>query len=52
MFFNAKEGRTRYKYLLYYSFCLLENTAIICIWFLAPTTNRAAWYVFPGNQLN
>merc|ERR1712179_610769 len=34
MFFNAKEERTRYKYLLYYSFCLLENSAIICIRFM------------------
>merc|ERR1719430_1142354 len=48
MFFNAKEERTRYKYLLYYSFCLVENTAIICIWFLAPSTSLANWYVFPA----
>ena len=34
MFFNAKEEKTRYKYLLYYTFCLIENTAIITIWFV------------------
>jgi len=48
MFFNAKEERTRYKYLLYYSFCLLENSAIICIWFMSPTTILTNWYVFPA----
>jgi len=48
MFFNAKEERTRYKYLLYYSFCLVENSAIICIWFLSPSTSLASWYVFPA----
>merc|ERR1712038_1422050 len=29
MFFNAKEEKTRYKYLLYYTFCLVENTAMM-----------------------
>ena len=48
MFFNAKEEKTRYKYLLYYTFCLVENTAIITIWFLSPTTKMGAWYVFPA----
>ena len=48
MFFNAKEERTRYKYLLYYTFSLVENTAIITIWFLSPTTNLGSWYVFPA----
>lgn len=48
MFFNAKEERTRYKYLLYYTFCLLENSAIIAIWFLSDKTNRTDWYVFPA----
>ena len=48
MFFNAKEERTRYKYLLYYCFCLVENTAIIIIWFLSPGTSLTSWYVFPA----
>jgi len=48
MFFNAKEERTRYKYLLYYTFCFLENTAIIIIWFMSPSTNSTSWYVFPA----
>jgi len=48
MFFNAKEEKTRYKYLLYYSFCLIENTAIIIIWFLSPSTSLTSWYVFPA----
>ena len=43
MFFNAKEEKTRYKYLLYYSFCLIENTAIIIIWFLSPSTSLTSW---------
>ncbi len=33
-FFNAKEERTRYKYLIYYSFCFMENTALIIIWWV------------------
>ena len=33
-FFNAKEERTRYKYLLYYTFCFCENTILILIWFI------------------
>jgi len=48
MFFNAKEERTRYKYLLYYTFCLIENSAIICIWFMSPSTVVTNWYVFPA----
>jgi len=49
MFFNAKEEKTRYKYLLYYTFCLVENTAIISIWFLSlSSTNLGSWYVFPA----
>lgn len=39
MFFNAKEERTRYKYILYYGFSFLENTAIILVWFFhTPST--------------
>ena len=39
MFFNAKEERTRYKYVLYYGFSFLENTAIILVWFFhTPST--------------
>ena len=34
MFFNAKEEPTRYKYLIYYTFSFLENSAIIAVWFL------------------
>jgi len=48
MFFNAKEEKTRYKYLLYYTFCLIENTAIITIWFVSPSTSLTSWYVFPA----
>jgi hypothetical protein len=49
MFFNAKEERTRYKYLLYYSFSFLENTAIILVWLLHPGTHLAAtWYALPA----
>jgi len=47
MFFNAKEEKTRYKYLLYYSFSFVENTAIILVWFFS-TTPSSTWYVFPA----
>jgi len=46
MFFNAKEERTRYKYLLYYGFSFLENTAIILVWFFH--TPSTTWYVLPA----
>ncbi len=44
-FFNAKEERTRYKYLLYYAFCFCENTALIVVWFLYANDDMP-----PGNQ--
>ncbi len=47
MFFNAKEERTRYKYLLYYTFSFLENSAIIAVWF-SHLPNVTDWYVFPA----
>jgi len=46
MFFNAKEERTRYKYVLYYGFSFLENTAIILVWFFH--TPSTTWYVLPA----
>ena len=46
MFFNAKEEKTRYKYLIYYSFSFLENSAIILVWFLATRSQSPGpWYV-------
>ncbi|CAB4054792.1 unnamed protein product [Lepeophtheirus salmonis] len=45
-FFNAKEERTRFKYLIYYGFCFLENAALIVIWFLRSSPNN--WYYYPG----
>ena len=33
-FFNAKEERTRFKYIIYYSFCFCENTALVVVWIL------------------
>ena len=33
-FFNAKEERTRYKYLFYYTFCFCENSALMVLWYL------------------
>jgi len=50
-FFNAKEERTRYKYLFYYSFCFLENTALVAAWFHARDDDVAddtEWYRLPG----
>jgi len=50
MFFNAKEERTRYKYLLYYGFSFVENTAIILVWFFH--TPSTTWYVLPALSLH
>lgn len=36
-FFNIRDEPTRYKYLIFYSICFLENTALLFIWFLPPT---------------
>ena len=51
-FFNAKEERTRYKYLIYYSFCFVENTALIIVWFLfskhGTGHGELYWYYYPG----
>lgn len=51
-FFNAKEERTRCKYLIYYMFCFCENTALISIWFLYANVNlrpgELNWYYYPG----
>ena len=33
-FFNAKDEPTRWKYVFYYTFCLLENSALITVWFM------------------
>ena len=32
-FFNAKEEQTRFKYLLYFSFSFIENSALLAVWF-------------------
>jgi hypothetical protein len=32
-FFNAKEEQTRFKYLLYFSFSFMENSALLAVWF-------------------
>ena len=45
-FFNAKEERTRYKYLIFYTFCFCENSAMILIWFFY--ANSSIWYYYPG----
>lgn len=45
-FFNAKEERTRYKYLMFYTFCFCENSAMILIWFFC--ANKSIWYYYPG----
>jgi len=49
-FFNAKEERTRYKYLVYYSFCFCENTALIAVWIMyaAHHDSYQRWYFYPG----
>jgi len=45
-FFNAKEEQTRNKYLLYFSFSFVENTALLAIWFWR--ADKTVWYVFPA----
>jgi len=45
-FFNAKDERTRYKYMIYYAFCLAENTALLVVWGL--NTDPETWYFYPG----
>ncbi|XP_023324676.1 XK-related protein 4 isoform X2 [Eurytemora carolleeae] len=45
-FFNAKEEQTRYKYLMYFTFSFLENSALLGIWFWK--VEKTAWYVFPA----
>lgn len=45
-FFNAKEERTRYKYLLFYSFCFVENTALVSVWFWR--AEPSLWYRVPA----
>jgi len=48
-FFNAKEERTRYKYLIYYTFCCCENSALIFVWFITTQdTQKGQWYYYPG----
>ena len=46
-FFNAKEERTRYKYLIYYGFSLAENTALVALWFASSDRDKS-WYYYPG----
>jgi len=52
-FFNAKEEKTRYKYLFYYTFCFCENSALMVLWFfygkqLATSEGVLAWYFYPA----
>ena len=46
-FFNAKEEPTRYKYMIFYGFCFVENTTLITLWFTSSTRDRS-WYHYPG----
>eukprot|EP00088_Acartia_fossae_P004312 TRINITY_DN11844_c0_g1_i5.p1 TRINITY_DN11844_c0_g1~~TRINITY_DN11844_c0_g1_i5.p1 ORF type:complete len:588 (-),score=83.91 TRINITY_DN11844_c0_g1_i5:364-2127(-) len=45
-FFNAKEERTRAKYLLYFSFSFCENTALLAVWFYR--VDKSLWFVYPA----
>ena len=38
--------RCRYKYMIYYAFCLAENTALLVVWGL--NTDPETWYFYPG----
>lgn len=46
-FFNAKEERTRYKYMIYYGFCFCENTCLIVIW-IVYGSGFHHWYFYPA----
>jgi len=45
-FFNAKEEKTRNKYLLYFTFSFVENSSLLAIWFWK--VNKSVWYVYPA----
>jgi len=45
-FFNAKEERTRLKYLMYFLFSFCENTALLAVWFWQ--VDRSLWFVYPA----
>jgi hypothetical protein len=49
---HLKEERTRFKYILYYTFCFVENTALVVAWFDARDDSADAedtqWYRLPG----
>lgn len=49
-FFNAKEERTRYKYLIYYTFCFVENSSLMVLWILNAKTILPdnQWYFYPA----
>lgn len=51
-FFNVKDEPTRNKYILFYSFCFVENTCLITFWFLYANSNlgigETHWYWIPG----
>lgn len=54
-FFNAKDERTRYKYLIYYTFCFVENTTFIVVWCLyahrtldPENQHGTIWYFYPS----
>jgi hypothetical protein len=45
-FFNAKEERTRYKYLFFYCFSFFENSALVSVWFWKASPDL--WYRVPA----
>lgn len=53
-FFNAKDERTRYKYLIYYTICFVENTIFMVVWALYAEdklnwrNEEHLWYYYPG----
>ncbi len=47
-FFNAKDERTRWKYLFYYTFCFFENTALIAVYARDVVNDETSWYRLPG----
>ena len=46
-FMNIKNEPTRYKYLLYYSFCFCENTVLITLWF-SYIMDSGFWFTYPA----
>ncbi|RWS31505.1 XK-related protein 4-like protein, partial [Leptotrombidium deliense] len=44
-YFNPVDNPTRYRYTLFYTFMLLENTLLMCLWYI---NSVSLWYRLPA----